>query len=203
MPYFIFTTHCKLRVSELYVSGISPCLLPSLCHGYFCRSLFCLSLTPFFYTEIICYLSFPGNHATPLLIFWGFFFSCLHVGPKTWMHHRFMEKTIIFCTLVPSYLILFSFLNAFLIAPEYWADNVTELTTVTPRCLSQVARAAWRVHLHVIFHTYFGLSFPLCSMEGYLSFLCVLSLPILLSHFKNIHASTKAYSKIWLVFSKC
>lgn len=48
--------HYKLPVSELWESGNSPCLLPSLCHGYLCRSPFCLSLTPFFYTElfVIC-----------------------------------------------------------------------------------------------------------------------------------------------------
>lgn len=151
-----------------------------------------------------CYLSFPGNHAMPLLIschpLLRGFFSCLHVLFKTWMHHRFTEKTIIFCTLVLSYQILFSFLIAFLIAPEYWVDSVTELTTVTPRCLSQVATAAWRIHVDLLFHMYFRLSFPLCIIECYLPFLCVLSLPILLSHFKNPHTSTKAYSKIWFTF---
>lgn len=145
-----------------------------------------------------CYT--PAHLCHPLL---RGFFSCLYVVFKTWMHHRFTEKTILFRTFVLPYQILFSFLIAFLIAPEYWADNVTELTTVTPRCLSQVARAAWRVHIHVLFHMYFMLSFPLCIIECYLPFLCVLSLPILLSHFKNPHTSTKAYSKIRLFFCKC
>lgn len=69
-------------------------------------------------------LIFPWKpcHATahlchPLL---SFFFRCLHVGFKTRMHHRFMEKTIIVCSLVLSYQILFSFLIVFLIAPEDW-----------------------------------------------------------------------------------
>lgn len=187
--------------------------MPSLCHGYLCRSPFCLPLTPFCYTELLfnfpwkpCYA--PAHLCHPLL---RGFFSCLHVLFKTWMHHRFTEKTIIFCTLVLSYQILFSFLIAFLIAPEYWVDSVTELTTVNPKCLSQVATAAWRIHvifisyvfisfISYLFHMYFRLSFPLCIIECYLPFLCVLSLPILLSHFKNPHTSTKAYSKIWFTF---
>lgn len=131
--------YCKLPWSELSESVNSLCLLPSLCHKYFCRSLFSLFLTSFFYTRIIGYLGPLGNHATPLLISApssGAFSSCFHVVFKTWMHYRFIQKNSMFCPLFLSYQILFPFLITFLTALEFWADNVRELTAITSRCLS-------------------------------------------------------------------
>lgn len=55
--------HYKLPVSELQESGNSPCLLPSLCHGYLCRSPFCLPLTPFCYTELLFNFPWKPCHA--------------------------------------------------------------------------------------------------------------------------------------------
>lgn len=138
--------HCELPElqSELQASGNSPCPLPSLCHGYLCRSLFCLSLTPFFYIGVIClelYIAYlpletmPHHCSSLSPSSEAFFFRCLYVEFKTRMHQRFMEKTIIVCSLVLSYQILFSFLMSswLLLRTETELTDVTELNHSNPK----------------------------------------------------------------------
>lgn len=77
----------------------------------------------------------------------GAFSSGLHVVFKAWMHHRFIQENIMFCTLYLSYQILFPFLITFLTALEYWADNDIELTS-HPKVSFLVVIAVLRAHVH-------------------------------------------------------